>query len=258
MLRRALTVTLAACSVLAPAFAEAPKVPERVDKALRARVNEFFNYHLEGGTNLHKAMDMVAADTKEEYFAAGKMTLKSFKVDDVKYSDKFDKAVVTCTVTRNWQIRLQDNIVTLPMVTTWKIEHGKWVWYHDKDRPEWLTMMGPSDLKLIKPNKDGSVTLPKLNDETVMAAAQNILQQGPTTADKLVLRFQSDKAGSDKVPFKNGAPGQVQLELTPMDPVPGLTLKLDRTDVAAGGTGKICWWITSRLTRNHLRWWSLT
>jgi hypothetical protein len=235
MFPRALIASLAVCSLMG----QVPKVPEKVDKALRARVNEFFNYHVEGATNLHKAMDMVADDTKEEYFASGKMTLKSFKIDDIKYSDKFDKATVTCTITRNWQIRLQDNVVTLPMVTTWKVEHGKWVWYHDRNGQEWLTMMGPSDLKAIRPNKDGSVNVPKINADTVMAAAQNILKEQNTSLDKLIVNLSLDRPNSGKVPFKNGAPGQVKLELTPMDPVPGLSITLDKMDLQAGETGYV-------------------
>jgi hypothetical protein len=233
MFQRAFIAGLAVCSLMG----QAPKVPAKVDQALRSRVNEFFGYHVEGSGNLHKAMDMVADDTKEEYFASGKMTLKAFKLDDIKYSDKFDKATVTCTVTRNWQIRLQENVVTLPMVTTWKIEHGKWVWYHDRNGQEWLTMMGPSDLKAIRPNKDGSVSLPKINADTVMAAAQNILKDQDSETDKSVLHFSMDRPSSDKVPFKNRAPGQIQLELTPMEAVPGLTLKLDKTSLNAGETG---------------------
>src|SRR5208337_4156624 len=117
-----------------------------------ARVIEFFQYHVDG--SYRKAMDMVADETKDEYFASGKMRLKSFKLEDIKYSDKFEKATVTTTVTRDWEIRLQNNTVTLPMITTWKLEHGKWVWYHNK-QGEWLTPMGPSDYNAIKPNPDG-------------------------------------------------------------------------------------------------------
>ena len=62
-----------------------------------------------------------ADETKDEYFASGKMKLKSFTLDNIKYSDKFDQATVTTTITRDWEIRMQTNTVTLPMVTTWKL-----------------------------------------------------------------------------------------------------------------------------------------
>ena len=209
--------------------AGAPKVPEKVDKALRARVNEFFQYHVDG--SFRKAMDIVADDTKEEYFASGKMRLKSFTLDDIKYDDKFNKAVVTTTVVRDWEFRLQVNTVTLPMTTTWRLEKGKWVWYHDLTGA-WLTPMGASDYAAIKRNPDGTITLPKINADTVMAEGQKIMKvSGP---DKSEVRFISGKPGSDKVTFRNGAPGSIRLEMLQMPPIPGLAYKFDKMDLGAG------------------------
>ena len=205
--------------------AQVPKVPEKVDKALRARVNEFFQYHVDG--TFKNALPLVADETQDEYFNSGKTKLKSFKVDDIKYSDKFDKATVTLTISRDWEIRMQNNTVTLPMVTTWKIEHGKWVWYHNK-QGEWLTPMGPS---AITKNVDGTLRLPKINQDTAAAEATRILNS--TGADKLDVRFEAGKPGTDKVVFRNGAQGEVQLEVTPMEPVPGLTYKFDKLNVGA-------------------------
>jgi hypothetical protein len=210
--------------------ADPPKVPEKVDKALKARVNEFFQYHVDG--SYRKAIEMVAADTQDEYFASGKMHLKSFTLDSIKYDDKFDKAVVTTTVVRDWEIRMQMNTVTVPMVTTWKLEKGKWVWYHKKDGQEWLTPMGPSDLAAIKRNADGSLSLPKLTQENVLAAGQQIMKQsGPDKGD---VRFEAGKPGSDKVVFRNGVSGSIRLELLSMPMPPGLTYKFDKTTLNAG------------------------
>lgn len=214
--------------------AQAPKVPEKVDKALRARATEFFQYHVDG--NFRKALDLVADETQDEYFASGKVKLKSFKIEDIKYDDKFDKATVTMTITRDWEFRMQTNTVTLPMVTTWKIEHGKWVWYHSK-QGEWLTPMGPSDYKAITRNADGTVTLPKINQDTALAAAQSIMQSNGV--DKLDVYLNSGKPGADKVVFHNGAAGEVMLEMTPMDPVPGLTYKFDTLKVGASSSATL-------------------
>ncbi len=223
-------VLAAGLVVSAGASAAAPKVPEKTDKALRARVNEFFQYHVTG--EFRKAMEMVAEDTKEEYFAAGKMKLRSFTLDDVKYDDKFEKATVTCTVVRDWEFRLQVNTVTLPMVTTWKLEKGKWVWYHKPEGQEWLTPMGPSDLSAIKRNADGTITLPKLTQENVLAQAANIMKANGV--DKGDVRFDAGMPGSDKITFHNGQPGSVRLELLSMPPVPGLTYKFDKVDLNGG------------------------
>jgi hypothetical protein len=232
-----LAPALTAGLLISTISAAVPKVPEKVDKALRARVNEFFQYHVDG--NLRKAMDLVADETKDEYFASGKMVLKSFTLDDVKYSDKFDKATVTCTVVRDWEIRMQHNQVTIPMVTTWKIEHGKWVWYHDK-QGEWLTPMGPSDYKAITRNSDGTVNVPKINQDSVLAAAKQILDGSNLNGvDKLDVRFDDGKAGTDQVHLHNAAQGAVQVEMTPMEPVPGLTFAFDKLNVNAGDTATL-------------------
>jgi len=221
-------VLLAGLLVSNLSAAEVPKVPEKVDKALRARVNEFFQYHVDG--TFKNALPLVATETQDEYFNSGKTKLKSFKVEDIKYSDKFDKATVTLTISRDWEFRLQNNTVTLPMVTTWKIEHGKWVWYYDKQHA-WLTPMGPSDYNAITKNADGSLRLPKINQDSAAARATEILNS--TGADKLEVRFEPGKRGSDQVVFHNGAQGEVELEMTPMDPVPGLTYKFDKLKVGA-------------------------
>jgi hypothetical protein len=237
LLAPALAAGLMIPSLSSSLFGAVPKVPEKVDKALRTRVNEFFQDHVDG--TFRKAMDLVADETKDEYFASGKMALKSFTLDDVKYSDKFDKATVTCTVVRDWEIRMQHNQVTIPMVTTWKIEHGKWVWYHDKQN-EWLTPMGPSDYKAITRNSDGTLTVPKINQDSVLAAAKHILDSGSKTngVDKLDINFDEGRT-TDEVHFRNGAEGAVQLEMTPMDPVPGLTFAFDKMNVNAGETVKL-------------------
>jgi hypothetical protein len=214
--------------------AQIPKVPEKVDKALRARATEFFQDHVDG--NFRKAIEMVADETQDEYFNSAKTKLKSFKIDDIKYSDKFDKATVTLTISRDWEIRMQNNVVTLPMVTTWKVEHGKLVWYHNK-QGEWLTPMGASDYKAITKNSDGTLNIPKINQDTANEAGKSIMQA--TGVDKLDVRFEQGKPGSDQVVFHNGALGEVELEMTPIDPVPGLIFKFDKLKVGANGSATL-------------------
>src|SRR5215469_6737098 len=71
-----------------PASATPPPPPE-VDQALRARVTEFFQDFVDA--KFFPAMELVADDTKEEYFAAGKTPLKAYKIHDIHYSDNFTK-----------------------------------------------------------------------------------------------------------------------------------------------------------------------
>jgi hypothetical protein len=206
------------------------KAPEAVDEALRARVNEFFQYHVTG--EYRKALPLVAEDTQDAYFAQGKMKLKSFKLDSVQYlNDDFTKARVTLTVVRDWQIRMQTNEAIIPMVTDWKIENGKWVWYYDiKER--WLTPMGPSNIEPPKQNADGTIDLPKnLSQEIIAARARAIL--GQSAIDKSEVRLDSQGA-TGQVTFTNSMQGPVEVSLVGVPQIPGFSAKLDRTEVPAG------------------------
>jgi hypothetical protein len=215
------------------AWGQAPLLqtaPPEVDQALRARVTEFFQYHTDGSVNFRKAYEIVAEDTKDEYFAKGKDVYKSFKVDSIKYSDNFTKAEVQVVVERIWEFRMQKNAQTVPLATTWKIENGKWVWYHDLNTPL-MTPMGPSALQ-VKRNPDGTVELPKKIDQTVLAkAAQQILQS--VSMNKSEVTLSADKPSSDEVIFHNGAQGSVRVVLDPVAQLPGFSAVLDKADLNA-------------------------
>jgi hypothetical protein len=86
-----LPVVLLPLSVLAQA-------PPEVDQALRARVTEFMQLHVDG--NFRKAYDMVAEDTKESYFNSGKARLRAFKINDVQFNDSFTLATVSATMSK--------------------------------------------------------------------------------------------------------------------------------------------------------------
>ncbi len=207
--------------------------PAEVDQALRARVNEFFQYHVDG--KLIKAFDIVAEDTKEEYFASAKMEILDFRIDDIQYSEDFQNALVTLVVKRVWGFHAQETDVTLPMVTTWKIEDGQWVWYHDKGRDS-ITPMGLSNREnmpvLISQNEDGSINLPKDFSPEVMAAAfQEIMQK--TEVNKTEVTLSRTAASEDTFVLHNANPGSLGVEIGAYPEKPGLTIQADRPMVNA-------------------------
>jgi hypothetical protein len=213
------------------AFAQTP-APE-VEEALRARVTEFFNYHVDG--NFRKAYDLVAEDTKDQYFGAQKIQYKSFKIDSVKFSDNFTKADVALTGERSWRMssQLPETKVTVPMNTSWKLEGGKWM-YHEEPR-QLLIPMGPSAIganaPASKPSSDGQ-KLPNVSPEAIAAAARNILQQ--SSVDKSEVLLSTDKASTDQVVFHNGFQGGVKVALESMPNVAGLHAEVEKADVNAG------------------------
>jgi hypothetical protein len=90
---------------------------QEAEKALRARVTEFLQYHVDG--NFRKAYDMVATDTQEDYFNTGKVQIKGFTIDDVQFSDNFTKASIRTTISRTMNVAGQDFPVLMPSITTW-------------------------------------------------------------------------------------------------------------------------------------------
>lgn len=122
---------IALCVILLPliALGQQRTAPPEVDQALRARVTEFLQYHVDG--NFRKAYDMVAEDTKDQYFASGKVQIKGFQINNVKFDDTFTKATVTGTISKTFSVAGNDLPVTVPSTTTWKIENNKWVWYSE-------------------------------------------------------------------------------------------------------------------------------
>jgi hypothetical protein len=217
--------------VIAAAQPPAVQPPPEVDQALRARVSEFFQDFIDG--KFREAMNLVAEDTQDEYFASGKAQIKQFKIRDIKYDSGFEHATVNSTVRRIWVIGGKPNEVDVEMPMIWRIEKGKWVWSHERTNSDWLTPMGPSNIELVKRNADGTVSgVPhNITQDMVDAAGKKILQQ--SGLDKSSITLAADKPSSDKVLFHNGAQGSIHLEVqTPQ--LPGLTIKLDKADLNFG------------------------
>ena len=93
MLRISVLTLLAAA-----AFAQNPgdlfnPPPAKVDKALRARIDEFYGDHVK--QQFHKADALVAADTKEFFYIQNKPAYLSCEIQRIEYSQKFTRAKAT-------------------------------------------------------------------------------------------------------------------------------------------------------------------
>ena len=228
-----------------PETLPAAEAPAPVTEALRARVDQFFQYHVEGGAALRRAMDLVAEDTKDEYFATGKMKVDKFVITDIKFAPGFEKAMVVLDVTREWNFYAQTkgDIVTLPMITYWRIESGQWLWYKEKGM-ESITPMGLSNLEtmgkteLLRQNADGTINLPPdfNKQETLLAQAQLILKQSELDKNSVTLSLQ--QASEDSVTLVNGY-GEVSLELYGLPEIPGLTASIEKAALTNGENGVV-------------------
>jgi hypothetical protein len=211
-----------------PLAAMAQTPPPEVEQALRARVTEFLQYHVDG--NFRKAFDLVAEDTKDSYFSSGKAQLQSFKIDDVKFTDSsFTRASVVATMSKIINVGTQDIPVSLPSTTTWKIENGKWVWYEDPKVH--ATPMGastPLSAGLPGNNAAGNALPKDFDDKAIAAAARSILDQ--VSVDKKEITLATDKVSEQQVIFHNGMTGSVQVQVTGTE-VPGFTAQIGQAFV---------------------------
>src|SRR5215471_418171 len=169
----------------------APQPSPESDAALRARVNEFFQDFVNG--KFRAAMDLVAEDTQEEYFASGKAEIKEFKITKINYEPDLQKANVVLLVKRVWNIQGHPENVDTDMSTVWILEKGKWVWTHQRDPNLWDTPMGPANIELVKQNANGAVTgIPRnITQEAVNAAASKSCNRGDSTSRRSRLRWTS-------------------------------------------------------------------
>ena len=74
----------------------APKPPARVDEALRARIKEFYQYHVT--EEYRKAEKLVAEDSQDFYYVHNKPHYLNFEITDIEYLDHFTKAKVSAYV----------------------------------------------------------------------------------------------------------------------------------------------------------------
>ena len=128
MLRSALVLLCAAaCPAQTPKVTAKP--PAGVDEALRARVQEFFQYHVTG--EFRKAEALVAEDTKELFYNRNKPRYLQFvEIARIDYAENFTKATATVVVVSPEMIPgFAGGPPTIPIPSTWKIENGRWCWY---------------------------------------------------------------------------------------------------------------------------------
>jgi hypothetical protein len=105
------------------------------------------------------------------------------------------------------------------------------MWYHDDGKQGlWPTPMGPGDPAEIQRRSTGAIQPPKdMSPDALVKSAQDILKA--TQVDKSNVVMPLDRVSVEHVKFHNGAPGGVIVELDRGQPVPGLTVELDKTSV---------------------------
>jgi hypothetical protein len=197
--------------------------PADVDQALRARISEFYQDHVDG--KFRQAEALVAEDTKDFYYSAAKTKYLSFEIQRIDYTEGFTRAKATVLCEQYVMIPgFTDKPLKVPTPSTWKLLDGQWFWYVD---PEALRLTpfgkmtpGPSRAGASPPALPSSI--PTLKDMDFIFS-----QVKP---DKTAVKLKPGEP--EKVVITNRANGPVSLTLTEVPP--GVDAKLDHANIAAG------------------------
>jgi len=196
------------------------KPPADVDRALRARINEFYQDHVNG--EFRKAEALVAEDTRDYFYTGNKPHYLSFEVVSIKYSDDYHKAeaLVKCEQ-RVVLPGFDGRPMKFPIPSFWKVENGDWYWYVDKGRMNdtpWGRMTpGPYPDEAGKPG-----ALP-----TIATSVQQFY--GMVKADKNEVKLAP--GASAEVTVSNASPGPITLAAR--SATPGIEVHIDRPQVKA-------------------------
>ncbi len=229
MLRISL-LTLAVAALWAQTAAQkGPEPPPDVDKALRARINQFCELHKEG--KFRQAEQMVAEDTKDYFYNSGKPRYVSYEIQSIKYNQDFTKATAMVICEQYLPAPgFQTHTVKLLTPFNWKIENGQWMWYMDKD----ALLMTPFGKMSLTPRADVPQVLPAasgapLPPPVIPMSVEQFFSL--IKADKTALSLKPGATG--QVAITNGMTGMVSLVI--VQQVRGVDAKLENPIVPAGG-----------------------
>ncbi len=223
-------VTAALFGQTPPATSEkpSPQAPPEVDAALRARINQFYQFEVEG--KFAKALQLVADDTKDLFVGSSKPTYQSFEIHSIRYSDDFTKAEVMLMVIRLLPIEgFMGHPVPTKMTSRWKLENGEWCYYVDPQKDLPMTPFGPLLSGGARVPLGGTPSAsPVQPPPAVPIPNRHVL-----IPDRTSVQLKSSGPSSARVTISNASP--FFAGLTVSDPkIAGLTVKLDPLTVRPG------------------------
>ena len=216
MLRFVTSVIL--CAGLCLAQTSHGKPPAGVDKALRARVNQFFQLLVDA--KFRQAESLVAEDSKDIYYGGQKPRYLSYEFKDVEYSDDFTRAKATVTCETMMTVAgFAGQPIKVAVNSTWKLVHGQWFWYLD---PETLhrTPFGTMTPGTGSRAPGLPATVP----------TDPGFAMGKVKPDKNALELRAGESG--EVTLTNTAPGPMSISLTGQ--IKDVDVKLDKVNLNSG------------------------
>lgn len=220
MLRFALLAAMAASSFAQDAPDETPKPPAGVDEALRARITEFYQYHVT--EEYRKAEKLVAEDSQDTFYIHNKPHYLKFEIRKITYLDNFTKAKVSVLCEQYFHgLGFEGKPLASPSTSTWKVVDGKWYWYVD---PEELARGPFGKIANAGSKATGGVAPPP----PIPTSADYLL--GKVKLDKQVLVVKPNSR--DQVTIVNGSPIGVSIVLE--QKIPGYEISIDKANLNSG------------------------
>jgi hypothetical protein len=219
---RLTTLTLIAAAACAQNPADLfNRAPADIDQALRARISEFYQYHVTG--EYRKAEALVAEDTKDFFYDHNKPRYLSFQIGNIEYSGGYTRAKALVVVKMSVMLPgFNGKVMDIPSASYWKLIDGKWYWYVDE------SMRNASPFGQMKPGPN-----------TATAGDAPALPAIPGSTEQLHAMVRPDKSdltlkpgASEQVSISNSMPGPVDLEVTGKPA--GVEVSFDRAQVKTG------------------------
>jgi hypothetical protein len=206
------------------------KVPQEVEKALRERIAEFYQYHVTG--EFRKAEALVAEDTRDLFYAQNKPKYLSFDIGRIAYQDNFTRA--TATVFCEQVIMFPGfagKAMKFPTSSNWKVVDGKWYWYVDPERLKFPfgKATGSDQAQAATPSPVAVPTAGGMPNLSALPTSTSFILN-KMKLDKHELELTSD--GSGTVTMTNTAPGILAYEVR--DNLRGLEVTPTRASLQAG------------------------
>ncbi len=218
------------------------KAPPHIDDALRAKVQSFYDLHMQG--KFRQADALVHEDSKDIFFEAEKVRMRGFKLVNINYEDDFNRAKVVVDLdTEFYFVGFGKMDVHRPLTSTWKRdEQGNWWWYVEKTS----TRDSPFGLQTPGPKTEGRTAGEPPSDLSKLMDTQGIKVKdlfNKVTVDKTSIELLSHAPSSGEFTIKNNFEGPVDLFMQ-ADDFEGVVFNLENAKIEAGAEIKLK--VTSR------------
>ncbi|MGE5489317.1 MAG: hypothetical protein ACM3ZB_15990 [bacterium] len=240
-----LTASLAAAQDPAATTGSGGQAPKEIDDALRARVTQFYQAHVDRKWRL--ALDAVAEDSQDYFLERQKPEYYGFSISSIAYSDGFTRAIVSVICdTEVFLMGRGRSRLKVPLSSQWKLENGQWYWFASRPT-ERETPFGTMKLnsgpapEAAAGTSGGAAGLPAGIEEAMAKGAAGVgavANRRAVTADKTTIVLDAGKPSSDVITLSNSLNGAMGLEVFVVE-TPGLTARAEQKFIPAGGSTRV-------------------